>query len=529
MKLKHIGKKQGGFAMPTVLAFIIIAGILSGVVLEVIFTNLTIVSRNIQSQQAFNIAEAGVNYYLWHLSHNPNDFQDGTGGPSTPDASLGYGPYTHNYVDDNAINQGTFTLWVKPAGSGSTIVTIRSIGKIKNSDVVRTVEARIGATSFASYGVVSDSALWFGNTESANGAVHSNQGVRMDGASNADVTSANATYVPSNQLGGDGQSHPGVWCKSSVTSPVDCNSRPKSDWHYPVTSVDFNQVTGSLCTIKKTAFASDSATASYADQSNACSLAPSTRTAAYLPQRSPAASYNPSRGYLISLNQNGTYDLSYVNNEVDYRTPYTSALTLQSIATGITIPTSGVIYAEDNLWVRSATNFDGRLTIGAGRLNKTSRDANITIVGNLLYHAKDGSDAIGLVAENSVYIAPYAPPASGSFNYEIDAAIIAITGSVEYPGVYNSRSWACTRGWVNSNQTFTFYGSVATRQTWTWTWLQGNSACGDAAYDATNGYVSGIEHNATQYDTNLLYAPPPHFPITGGYMILNWREVLTRP
>ena len=39
--------------------------------------------------EALNVAEAGLNYYRWHLAHNPDDLQDGTGGA---------GPYEHIYI-----------------------------------------------------------------------------------------------------------------------------------------------------------------------------------------------------------------------------------------------------------------------------------------------------------------------------------------------------------------------------------------------------------------------------------------------
>ena len=46
---------------------------------------------------------------------------------------------------------------------------------------------------------------------------------------------------------------------------------------------------------------------------------------------------------------------------------------------------------------------------------------------------------------------------------------------------------------------------------------------------STGTYYSGIEHTNTNYDYNLLYAPPPSYPVTGTYNILSWREVLTHP
>jgi hypothetical protein len=523
---KPTQRPESGFILPTVLSFIVAGLIFAGIVTQVIFMNFSTVGRNVQSQAAFNIAEAGVNYYLWHLSHNGTDYKDGKTTPATPDPVLGYGPYEHTYIDDNAVNRGTFTLWIKPKGGGSTLVDVRSIGKVKGTNITRTIQAQIGAMSFGNYGLVSDSELWFGNNESADGPVHSNVGVRMDGPSNDIVSSSNSTYTPSVNFGGDTYAHNGVWCNSSITSPVDCNTRSKSDWLYPMTSVDFNQINSSLCTIKKVAFTSDASTAALATGATPCSQVPTTRTASYIPQR--ASTYNVARGYLIQLNPNGTYDLYTVNSENDTLASYAAALSPTLVATGITIPGSGVIFVEDNVWVRSNPTYHGRVTIAAGRL-ATSNNANIKIVDNLAYSSKNGDDAIGLVAENSVYIAPYAAPASGDFTLEVDASLLAQSGDVLYPGTY-STGGTCTRGWTGAGQRLNFYGSIGTRQTWTWSWLQGTTACGNAVYDAGVGsYISGFLNNSTRYDNNLLFAPPPSYPITGGYNILVWREVLTKP
>jgi hypothetical protein len=465
MKLLSVSRTKraiAGFALPGVIAFMLAMSIVGTATVTIILTNFEVVGDNVRSQQAFNIAEAGINYYLWHLSHNATDYKDGLSTPAMPDASLGYGPYVHSYIDDNAATTGTYTLWIKPQGSGSTLVTVRSIGKVAGTNAIRTIQAQVGAASFASYGLVADTEFWFGSNESANGPIFSNVGVHMDGANSDTVASANATYTPQGQYGGDGSSHPGVWCSASVTSP-NCSTRNKTSWLYPKTSVDFNQVSTSLCTMKKTAFADYAATASLATLSNACSQVPSTRTNAYVPQRAS----NPT--------------------------------------------------------------FHGRVTIASGRLASTTQSTNITIADQMLYTLKNGSDAIGLVSENDVLLAPYGPSSSaGSFNYEVDAAALAQSGSVTWPRYYAGTS-TCTKGWVNATQTLTFYGSVATRQDWTWNYQTGGS-CGSAVKDTTtNQWYSGIEHTNTNYDYNLLYAPPPSYPITGTYNILNWREVLTKP
>ena len=534
---KLLSLQQNGFILPTIISFIIAALIITGAVLEIIDANLSTVNTNVQSQMAFNIAEAGVNYYLWHLSHNSTDYYDGTGtctgvskySPTPP----GCGGYVHNYIDDNAVNEGTFTLYIQAQGAGSTIVNVRSIGQVKGTNIIRTIQAQIGAASFASYGVVSDSALWFGNTESATGPVHSNQGVRMDGPNSDVVTANNATYTPAYANGGcagSNCSEPGVWCDPSVLSP-NCNTRSKTDWIYPTATVDFGQVTSSLCTMKQIATNNNAA--------NACSQTPTVRTAGYLPQicttgSGNSCSFSTTRGYLIELNPTGTYNLYTVNNENDTLANYSAALAPQLVASNITIPASGVIFAEDNVWVRSNPNFHGRVTIGAGRLAQANNNANIVIADHLLYSTKNGSDAIGLVAEDSIYVAPYAPTA---FPFEIDGALLAEAGSVTFgergnlgsgQASYRSNPSACVQGWTNPNQVFNFYGSVATRQTWTWTWLV-NAHCGNAVFDPVNGWISGVENNNTQYDYNLLYSPPPSYPITSGYNIISWREILTHP
>lgn len=518
-------KTEVGYTLPSVLSFIIAIGLISTAVLTVIITNFSSVDTQVKSQQSFSVAEAGVNYYLWHLAHNPTDYRDGQSTPATPDPQLGYGPYTHDYIDSNASNQGTFTLWVKPQGAGSTIVKVRSIGKAKGTNITRTVEAQIGATSFASYGLVADVEFWFGETEAANGPVFSNQGVHMDGPNSDTVGSARTTYVPQPQYGGDGSSKPGVWCSPGVLTP-NCSARDKSNWLYPQASIDFNQVATSLCTMKKTAFANDPATASLASLSNACSQVPTTRTAAYIPRN--GSTFSLAKGYLIQLNNNGTYNLHRVSGENDRQTVYTSALTTTSVANNIPLPSSGVIFVEDNVWIRSNPTFAGRVTVAAGQLASAANAPDINIADDLLYTTKNGADVIGLVAENDITVAPYAPPSTGAFTFEIDAATLSQSGSVTWPDRYKADSSRCTRGWVAANQNFVYYGSIATRQYWTWNYIQ--NSCGDAVYDSSiNRYVSGIKRTETNYDYNLLYAPPPNYPITGGYTILSWREVLTKP
>ena len=56
-------------------------------------------------ERAEQIAEAGVEYYRWHLAHSPSDFQDGTGVA---------GPYVHDFFDRNDQKIGEFSLSITP-------------------------------------------------------------------------------------------------------------------------------------------------------------------------------------------------------------------------------------------------------------------------------------------------------------------------------------------------------------------------------------------------------------------------------
>ena len=68
-------------------------------------------------EQAFQSAEAGVDYYRWHLAHAPTDYQDGTGI---------HGPYVHSVKDRNGDTVGKFSLDITPHLLGSTKVKIKA-------------------------------------------------------------------------------------------------------------------------------------------------------------------------------------------------------------------------------------------------------------------------------------------------------------------------------------------------------------------------------------------------------------------
>lgn len=449
-------KATKGYILLTVLIAALVLSMLGATGAQLLMNNSHFFVFQQRQAEALQVAEAGVNYYLWHLAHNPTDYQDGNTGGSAP-----YGPYTHNYYDLSGNLIGTYQLTITPPASGSTITTVRSYGQVAHLSGGRTILAQLGQPSFANYALLSASEVWFGASESTSGPVHSNVGVHFDGVNNGPVTAAQATYKTDGYYGAPANSiHPGVWGAGG----------PTSQWHFPVPAVNFATISANLSNLQTLA------------GSGGVSL--------------PSSG---AKGYYLNLKTDGTIDIYKVTNETSSGRQKTGIV--KTFIRNQAAPANGVFYVNDNVWV-DGTSFPGRITIVAATLPSNSRtNRSINVTSNISYAAKDGSAAIGLIAQNNIIVSDYAPS-----TLELDAAVLAQNGGV-YIGQY-----APVKTAIN------FYGAVADNTLWTWSWV-----------DSYGNTVAGYTNTSTNFDTHLIYAPPPHYPTTGTYSILNWREQLYSP
>ncbi len=459
--MKRIPTSEKGMMLIYLIIIILFFSILMIPILNTVSAKLAILRSAADKEQALQIAEAGINYYQWHLAHFQNDYQDGTGHA---------GPYLHNYTDtDTEQTIGKFNLTITPPSTGSTIVTIQSTAWTnKNPSVTRTVTAKYGIPSIAKYAFLSNDIIWIGSGESVSGQFQSNNGVRFDGTGNAPIQSAKSTYTcPTTQGSPCPATENGVW--GSASQAV------KNFWQFPVPAIDFSSITSDLATMKSAA------------QSAGIYLAPSN-----------------AQGYSLVFNANGTvsvykvtslqnnptgWDTSNVahNEKIDY-----SARTLQFTQA---IPANGMIYIEDKTWVEGTVN--GRANVVAAKLPYNSSTApTIYIPNNIVYAVKDGSNVLGLIAQKDIVVTYHAPT-----NLEVDAALIAQNGAVQffyYSGVIKN--------------SITIYGTIMTFNQWTWTWVNGSGTV-----------LSGYTNTASNYDSNLLYGPPPNFPLSASdYQLLSW-------
>src|SRR3989338_1100428 len=183
---------------------------------------------------AFQIAEAGIEYYRWHLAHAPGDFQDGTGLA---------GPYYHNFENKAGAVVGQFRLEITPPPSGSTKVIITSTATTTSyANVKRVIRAQYAIPSLAKFAVVANDVMRFGAGTETFGPIHSNNGIRFDGIAHNLVTSARSTYNDPDHSGND---EFGVHTHDSPTDPLPPAAVParvdvfESGRQFPVPTVDF--------------------------------------------------------------------------------------------------------------------------------------------------------------------------------------------------------------------------------------------------------------------------------------------------
>lgn len=438
--------KDKGVIMVYLIIVIFVFLMIMQPVVSVMVGKFKLLRTTIDREMALQIAEAGINYYQWRLAHFPEDYTDGTGQA---------GPYLHDYKDkDTQETVGQFSLVITPPSSGSTVVQIESTGWGSSSpNIKRTVTVKYGIQSMAKYAFLSNDVIWIGDMETVNGLMHSNNGIRFDGVGNAPITSAKSTYSCPGSQGSPcpADNMPGVW--GSASQDV------QNFWKYPVPAIDFSSLTSDFAGIKELA------------EIGGIYLAPSNK-----------------QGYSLVFSADGKVSVYKVVNleNNDYKK--------RNFEFVQDVPQNGIIYAEDNVWVEGVVK--GKVTVAAAVLPYDSSNApTIYIPNNIVYSDKDGSDVLGLISQKDVYVTYSAPT-----NLEVDAALVAQTGSVRFP-FYSG----------NIKDSISVYGSIMSFIQWTWTWVSGSTV------------VSGYRNTYSSYDANLLYGPPPSFPLSpSGYQTLDW-------
>lgn len=443
-----------------------------------------------QKEQAIQSAEAGIDYYRWHLAHSPTDYQDGTGTS---------GPYVHNLEDKDGNIVGQFSLDITAPALGSTLVSIKATGTATGSTAGRKILSRVAKPSIAKYAFAGHDAMRFGQGTEVFGPIHANGGIRFDGLAHNVVTSASTTYDDADHSGNNEigvHTHVNAPPSSGVndtyrSAEANPNSIPSRTDVFEAgrlisqPSIDFSGFTTDLATLKSNAqssgFYRDVAGGTY-------------------------------KGYHIVLQTNDTFKLYKINSwaslgHCDGTGSETSSWSINSetLQGTYAFPSNGIIFIEDHVVINGQIN-GARLTIVAADLPVPSDPAtykNIIVNNDILYTNYDGSDTIGLIGQKGVMVGLVSED-----DLRIDAALIAQNDAVGR-FYYISDGSSCA---YEDRATLTLYGMIASHDRYGFAYTGSNPS----------GYVT---RNIT-YDANLLYAPPPNFPITSDqYQIISWQEV----
>lgn len=388
---------------------------------------------------AFHIAEAGIEYYRWHLAHAPTDYQDGTGQP---------GPYQHEHTDKDGNILGYFSLDITPPDPGSTVVIIESTGwTVERPQTTRTIKVRVGFPSLADYTFLSNANMNFSFTTEVHGTVHSNGGIRFDGTTDSWVQSAKDRYQYQNQT------HNGVWGGGG----------PRSFWQYPVPAIDFNAVSGDLAQVRTDA------------QSDGILL-----------------SSSGAQGWHMVFNGT-TFDLYRVTSRDCYYGEgrwrrsrrrwywdgniYCYDIRSESFDSTRTIPANGAIFVEDDVWIEGIV--DGRVTIGVGEFPVQEPYHEAYITGNLTYQQQASDDVLGVLAQGEVLV-PYEVPDI----MEINGAFLSQFRTVHRPFYYN-----------NEKDTLTIVGSQISFEGGGWKYVNGWGNVISGFVNTVHTYDGNLRYN----------------------------------
>jgi hypothetical protein len=486
-----ISKRQSerGLILSGTLVFASIAILVTIGLTSWLGVTLTSVRTITEKEQAFQIAEAGIDYYRWHLAHAPQDFQDGTGQP---------GPYVHDFFDKDGNKIGEFSLDIIAPPEGSTLVTIESTGTLASSSAESIVRAQLALPSLAKYAVVANDAMRFGEGTEVYGPIHSNDGIRFDGLAHNIISSSQYKYKDPDH---GGAQEFGVHTHVSPVDPI-----PDGPNDTPPERPDVFLAGREIGVAQEGV---DGLITNFADLKDRAL------------ENGLYGGYTGRNGYLLQLQTDDTlraYEVSSLENVPDSSCQNqdsseqdwgTWSVRNTRYLGEFDFPENGIIFIEDNVWVEG--QIDGaRLTIAAGRFPDTpSRRPSITVNNDVRYTNYDGSDVIALMAQDNINVGLYSED-----DLRIDAALVAQHGRVgrfHYTGPYEQRWWTypgCSPYHVRS--TITLYGMIAT-----------NERYGFAYTDDT-----GYQTRNIIYDSNLLFGPPPEFPLAGDqYETILWEVV----
>lgn len=447
-------------------------------------------SNEVSRQKALQFAEEGIYYYRWYLAHSLDgknqqqirDFWENSNPIGTS------APYNRAIANFDGEVVGEFEITVTPPESDSTIVLVESIGwTYRHPNIKKKIRVRFRKPSWSEYSVLANDVMRFGEGTNVFGPIHSNNGIRFDGQANNVITSSAETYWDPDT----GSTRPGVWTSLSDPSQVFL-----AGTEFPVPSIDFNSVTSDLNLIRTRAQEEGLYFDDDVFEEEVCSL----HWVGWFHWEWQCNSVDQDvLGFHLTLRVDDKVEVRKILDYYGYQHWETDTYQIleETDPEVFSLPNNGLIFADKHIWVEGQID-SARLTIASADLDGGT-NTDIYINNDILYTNNDGSDTIGLIAENDISIGLHSEN-----NLEVDAALLAQKGRVGR-NWYSPLSWG---SWAYRDE-ITIRGSIATNQRYGFAWTDGTG------YDTRNLY----------FDNNLIYYPPPYFPTGTVYELDLWEDI----
>ena len=159
MKLEQSKSKQKGSLIIFVIIIIFIFTMIMIPVVANLISRMQLLKLSIAREQAFQIAEAGRNYYEWHFIKFPGDYNDDGATDLAGATEQAYDIPARDYTDTETQQViGYFSLHIIQPPQGADNIIVQSTGWTNEyPNVKRTVEAKYYRDSVAQYAVLTNS------------------------------------------------------------------------------------------------------------------------------------------------------------------------------------------------------------------------------------------------------------------------------------------------------------------------------------------------------------------------------------
>jgi len=467
---------------------LILAGLLGFILME-----MKVSEKKLAFNQAFEIAEAGINYYRWCLNNQ----------------ALSNCQTEKDYQDSNGNFIGKFSISTEPLKECGRLTSIKvsSTGwTFKYPEIKRKISVVYSTESVAKYSLILNSDVWVGEDQIIYGPYHSNGGIRFDGKNLSTVSSAKSEWICTRSFGcgSEGVGHGYGLCppqckleKPNCICPGVFSTTQNSNqtlFSFPVANFDFDTIAVDLNQLKSKA----------------------QEIGIYLP---PSKNLNPqAKGYHLIFKEDGKVEVKIITKLLptcgysfeDDGFPLCQTtfegywewnyFTISSEYTYrvYEIPQCPLIFVEDNLWPEG--KIKGKVVLASANLIDPNKPTDVILQYNIDYANLDGSCALTLISQRNILIGPDSP------------------NEMILRGIFIAQKGRFSRNHYlhNIKESLKIFGSIVSNKRVGTQWVISSSG----------QIVSGYKKREIYIDQNLIYQPPVFTPVLSPeFKIIKWEEV----